>query len=99
MNSPWGVASNGNQIFVADYANNRVLIWNSIPGMHGAPADVVLGQGDMTHVMQNDDNQDAATDAAPTARTLNYPDGLGLFEKDLWVADSGNHRWIVYRAQ
>ncbi len=32
------------KLFVADYFNNRVLIWNTIPETNGAPADVVIGQ-------------------------------------------------------
>lgn len=33
-----------NKMFVADYANNRVLIWNSIPTSTQQAADLVLGQ-------------------------------------------------------
>ena len=39
----------GGKLIVADSNNNRVLIWNSIPTTNGAPADVVLGQGDFVH--------------------------------------------------
>lgn len=39
-----GVYSNGTQLFVSDYSNNRVLMWNHFPTHNFAPADVVLGQ-------------------------------------------------------
>lgn len=44
--NPGGVYSNGSRLYVADYSNNRVLIWNSIPTQNGVPADLVLGQND-----------------------------------------------------
>jgi len=44
--SPWGVSSDGKRLFVADTNNNRVLIFNKIPIISGAKADVVLGAPD-----------------------------------------------------
>jgi hypothetical protein len=45
---PRGVFSDGTKLFVADAANNRVLIWNTIPTTNGQAADVVVGQTDFT---------------------------------------------------
>ena len=45
MNGPVGVFSDGTRLLVAEYGNNRVLIYNTIPAT-GSPgtADVVVGQ-------------------------------------------------------
>lgn len=40
LNEPRGVFSNGNKMIVADYTNNRVLIYNSIPTANNASAYV-----------------------------------------------------------
>ena len=46
LNAPKSVASNGNQIVVADSGNTRVLIFNSFPASDGVAADNVIGQSD-----------------------------------------------------
>src|SRR5712692_3738576 len=48
MRLPCAVASDGNILAVTDTANNRVLLWKSIPAAMGQPADIVLGQKDFT---------------------------------------------------
>jgi len=45
---PASVSSDGKRLFVADLGNNRVLIWNEIPTANQQPADVEIGQPDMT---------------------------------------------------
>src|SRR5579864_5279073 len=51
--SPVSVTSDGQRLFVADLGHNRVLIWNSIPTQTQQPADVVVGQPDMTSSVAN----------------------------------------------
>jgi len=51
--NPVSVSSDGVHLFVADLGHNRVLIWNSIPTQNQAPADVVIGQPDMTTAIAN----------------------------------------------
>lgn len=46
--NPVAITSDGVHLFVADLGDNRVLIWNTIPTQNQAPADVVIGQPDMT---------------------------------------------------
>ena len=41
---PQGVWIQGNQFFVADTQNHRVMIWNNIPTTNDQPADLVLGE-------------------------------------------------------
>ncbi len=40
--SPYGVYSDGKQLFIADGGNSRVLIWNTVPTASGIPPDVVF---------------------------------------------------------
>ncbi|MEM3705042.1 MAG: hypothetical protein QXX59_03860, partial [Candidatus Bathyarchaeia archaeon] len=46
LNQPFKIASDGKRLVVADWFNNRVLIWNTIPQENDAPADLVVGQPD-----------------------------------------------------
>ena len=48
MYDPDGVYSDGVKLYVADYGNNRVLIFNTIPTTNNASANVVVGQANMT---------------------------------------------------
>jgi hypothetical protein len=49
LNNPLSVTSNGNQIFVADSGNHRVLGWNAFPTTTDKPvADSVIGQSDFS---------------------------------------------------
>lgn len=94
-----GVYSNGEQLFIADNGNNRLLVWNTFPTSSFAPADVVLGQGDFVHTAQNDDNQDNVADASPTARTLGGPTGVNHVGTQLIVSDLNNNRVLIYDSQ
>ena len=98
LSGPGFVASDGRGIFVADVRNHRILGWRSFPSADGAPADLVLGQGDFQHGAANDDDQDGVTDG-PTARTLNHPMGVAIAGDFLIVADTYNHRYLLYRSR
>jgi uncharacterized protein (TIGR03437 family) len=41
------------RVYVADLGHNRVLIWNSTPRASAAPADVAVGQPDLTSSIAN----------------------------------------------
>ena len=71
MQTPVSVTTDGKRMYVADLAQNRILIWNSIPTANGAPADVVVGQPDMTSAISN--NSFTITDA--TLDADNNPKG------------------------
>jgi uncharacterized protein (TIGR03437 family) len=93
MLGPQGVWIQGNQLFVADSQNHRVLIWNSIPTTNGKAADFVLGQPNMTQGVQVDL---AKENPVATASSLTNPvsvtsDGIRLF-----VSDLGNNRILVW---
>jgi len=91
------------KVIVADSSRHRVLIWLHTPTRNGQPADLVLGQNDMTHCIFNDDNQVGIKDPSPTAsyprptaRTLNYPSGVWSDGKRLVVLDSRNNRALIW---
>jgi hypothetical protein len=96
MNTPYHMTSNGNQLFVCDGSNHRVLIWDSIPTTNYASADWVLGQSDFVHGTRNDDDQDGADDGQPSARTLYWPEGLYPYEDKLIVTDGNNNRYLIF---
>lgn len=60
--NPVSVTSDGARLFVTDLGNNRVLIWNTIPTSNNVPADVVLGQPDMTSAVANNGYKTDPTD-------------------------------------
>lgn len=95
-----GVVSNGEQLFIADAMNNRVLIWNSWPTENQQPADIVLGQANFKlGTANNDDADDETPETAPTARTMRNPRGLFLYQDQLIVTDGDNSRYLIYNSR
>lgn len=82
---PAGVWSDGTRLYVADYSNNRVLLWNTLPATSFTPADAVIGQPDAT-----------TTDAGTTASRLSTPYFVTSNGNQLAVADSSNNRVLVW---
>jgi len=99
LSSPKGFYSNGQQLFVADGNNNRVLIWNSFPTANFTPADVVLGQGDFAHNTPNDLDQDGTDDRQASAQTLFHPAGIFQSGNQLIVTDYDNNRYLIFNGQ
>ncbi len=77
------------KLIVADSDHHRVLVWNSVPQTHAQPADVVLGQPDFVHCGENNAS-------GPAANTLAGPFGLWSDGHRLIVADSDNHRVLIW---
>ena len=76
----------GGKLIVADSANHRVLVWNAIPSVSGAPADAVLGQPDFaSHV------------AGAGLAQMNAPSGVAVLDGNLVVSDAGNGRLLVFQ--
>jgi len=72
MESPTSVTTDGTRMYVSDLALNRVLIWNTIPTTNGAPADVAVGQINLTTSIANNSYTVAAnaplnSDGDPTS--------------------------------
>lgn len=93
LNQPRGVWTDGNRVVVADTGNNRVLIWNSFPSanMDGGFvfADQVLGQANFSSVLPN-------RGATPGDATLSGPTHVASDGTRLAVADTGNHRILIW---
>jgi ribosomal protein S18 acetylase RimI-like enzyme len=70
-----GIASDGNQIAIADCGASRVLVYDPFPTVNGAAASRVPGQSHSFAGTPNDDDQNGVADATPSARTLARPHG------------------------
>lgn len=89
--APADVAAEGNSVAVADRGNNRVLLYPaSALGSTNPSAAVVVGQSDMRGFVANQDQ------ARPSAGTLSGPAGVALVGGRLIVADTENHRVLVW---
>ncbi|HYO83061.1 MAG TPA: NHL repeat-containing protein, partial [Bryobacteraceae bacterium] len=100
------------RVFVSDLGHNRVLVWNSLPTRNAQPADFALGQPDTSSTQdrpaQNANNSQflcqsngTAANGNPTypelcEATLNFPRFALSDGKQLFVADGGNNRVLVY---
>lgn len=85
FNQPAAIAVEGGRLAVSDHANSRVLIWNQIPTQNNQPADICLGQ------------VGCSTAAVGTsAGQLRNPYGLRFANGRLYVADTINHRVLVF---
>jgi|HubBroStandDraft_4_1064222.scaffolds.fasta_scaffold14036_2 uncharacterized protein (TIGR03437 family) len=128
MLTPVSVTSDGKHLFVSDVSYSRVLIWNSIPTTNQQPADVEIGQPNMTTGIPDDafttidisggtttttgvttqeqaamcstsDGVDANNNPIYPALceyTLSFP-GYAISDgTNLYIADSGNDRVLIY---
>jgi hypothetical protein len=87
MAFPYGVWTDGTRVAVADLANHRVLLWNTLPTVDGQAADLVLGQASML----------TATPGAG-ASGLRSPSDVTSDGTRLFVADCENNRILVWNA-
>lgn len=92
MDYPYYLHSNGNQLFLSDNNNNRVLVWDSLPSSSTEPADRVLGQVDF------DSNLFNAGGASVNATGLDGPAGVFVYGEQLFVVDNSNDRVLVFDA-
>ena len=87
---PTGICKCGHGLAVADAWNHRILIWYNIPTDSHIPADLVLGQNNFLDNEPNRGNQQ------PTANTLHWPYGIFYYQGQLFVADTGNRRLLIW---
>lgn len=85
LSYPAGVASDGTKLFIADNGNNRVLVFNTIPTVNGAFANVALGQPDM-----------ATYTAGTSASKMNSPQSIAIDGDKIFVADFSNNRVLAW---
>jgi len=106
--APTSVTSDGTRLYVTDLGHNRVLIWNSIPTTTQQPADVVVGQPDMTSESDNNasklcasngtDSSNNPTFPARCGNTLSFPRYALSDGNRLFIADGGNDRILIYNS-
>lgn len=88
LSYPNGMWTNGTKLVVEDAENNRVLIWNSIPTSTDQPADLVLGQPNMT-----------SSASGTSATTMDYPyDGVFFTNSQLFITDCDNSRVLIWNS-
>ena len=85
MSQPAGLAFAGGRLYVSEFTNNRVLIFNSLPNASGVAANAALGQGDLSSSI-----------GGTTQARLSSPVGIHAGGGRLVLADSGNHRVLVW---
>ncbi|TPW10774.1 MAG: haloacid dehalogenase, partial [Acidimicrobiaceae bacterium] len=89
LDYPRSVFSDGTRLFVADYSNHRVLIWNTLPTTNQQAASVVLGQPDFTSGTSN-------SGSSAGDKSLNNPSDVFSDGTRLFVADEYNHRVLIW---
>ncbi len=86
FNHPSGIASDGTHFLVCDRFNNRILIWDALPGNWNTPPDRVLGQAGFETNLQGS-----------TKAGLNFPGNVSLAaDGHLAVADTENDRILLW---
>src|SRR5579885_2872690 len=93
--SPFGVALDTSvsppSIYVSDSGNNRILAWKNATGFtNGQPADLIIGQPDQY-------STSTGGPGTTVSSGLSTPNGIAVYNGDLYVADAGNHRVLRYR--
>jgi len=91
--APEGVFFDGAALYVADTGNNRVLVWDELPMVSGAPASRVLCQQEMTQNLSNRGS------SSPGATTCSSPRDILRVDDALYVTDSANNRVLAFGAQ
>lgn len=88
MYYPTDVAWNGEQFFVNDSGNLRVLVWNGLPTRDGQPADLVLGQPDLT--------TPGSFGQEPSDRIFRYAYMIHATRHQLFLTDSDARRVLIW---
>jgi hypothetical protein len=85
-----GLYANGSQLFVADSANHRILIWE-FPLTTEKAASGLIGQNDYD---LGDPNRGSVTGDD----TFLNPSGVYQFYRQLIVTDNGNNRYLIFES-
>ncbi|MBU7585412.1 MAG: hypothetical protein KAF91_21400 [Nostoc sp. TH1S01] len=94
LSMPYGVATAGEWLVVADTANSRLLGWKqpeSILSLQGAIASAIIGQSSCASKSENRNY------GLPTRDSLNWPYGVKIVGKTAVIADSGNNRVLLWK--
>ena len=87
MRLPADVWTDGTNLLVSDFANNRVLVWATVPNIINLLPTAVLGQNQFG----------TYTPSGGSGTTgMNQPFGVASDGTNVFVADTGNNRVLVY---
>ncbi|KYC37360.1 hypothetical protein WA1_48025 [Scytonema hofmannii PCC 7110] len=93
LSMPYGVASVGKWLLVADTANSRLLGWKqpqSMMALQGVRSDAIAGQLDFHSKGENRDY------GLPTRDSLTWCYGVKVCGNTAVIADSGNNRILLW---
>ncbi len=99
LNFPRFALAGGGKLYIADAGNDRILIYNSIPAVSGASADLVLGQPDFVNDTVTNVSQSfasTAVDNTSSVETVQSPSSLAFDGTNLYVADPFNRRVLQF---
>lgn len=89
LNQPGPVTVSGNQLYISDSRNHRILGYHQIPTLNGATADFVIGQTDFVSSL---------VAIPPTATSFRYQWNVASSNDRLFVADTSNNRHLIYNS-
>lgn len=89
LNNPAAAVVIEGKLFIADQANNRIIVFNTPPTSNGASADYVIGQSNLSSTA-------VGTNYVTQNNYLDSPYDILAYAGRLYVADGGNHRVLVY---
>ena len=88
FNHPTGIATRDSNFILCDRFNNRVLIWNTAPGVYNANPNLVLGQSNFT-----------TNNPGTSKSNMNWPGNASVGSNGkLVVADTYNHRILIWNS-
>lgn len=98
LRTPYGVASDGTRIYIADSGNNRVLKFDAFPIANAPSAVDVYGQDrdDYSGRTPNVDDEDTDSDNEVANGPMSSPTGVTFFGGVLYVLDRNNHRVLFF---
>ncbi len=90
LSSPMTPSSDGQNLFVADGSNNRILIWKTLNPTLGAQAEIVLGQPNFYANIQDG--------TQVSAQTLGYVSSVFSDGTRLFAADRKFNRILIWNS-
>ena len=95
LGTPEGLSSDGTWLAVADTRNSRVLLYSALPSSSTPSAARVVGQQGFAP-RDPTTGEPGDTGAGCTEDALSFPEDVFLGRGKLLVADTGNHRVLVW---
>lgn len=86
----YGIGGNSNQVFISDYGNNRVMVYNSPTVGANSTATYVIGQSSLTSGAVNGGN------TGVRAYGFSSPMGVSADSTNFYVADATNSRLLSF---